>query len=119
MLVFDTHQYIKNLMESGVPQEQAEVHADELKNIITQDLATKQDLENTELRLNAKIDSSVKDLDAKIDSSVKDLDTKIDSSVKELRGEIQDVKHEINLLKWMIGFVFAGILSLMAKTFFG
>ena len=90
MLVFDTHQYIKNLMESGVPQEQAEVHADELKNIITQDLATKQDLGNTELRLNAKIDSSAKEL-----------------------------KHEINLLKWMFGFIFASILSLMVKAFFG
>ena len=31
---------------------------------------------------------------------------------------IAELKHEINLLKWMMGVVIAGILSLVLKAFF-
>jgi hypothetical protein len=37
------------------------------------------------------------------------------SDVKELELELSA---EINLLKWMMGFVLAGILSLIARAFF-
>lgn len=31
---------------------------------------------------------------------------------------LAELKYEINLLKWMLGFVLAGILSLVVKAFF-
>lgn len=35
-----------------------------------------------------------------------------------LRLEMADMKADLRLLKWMLGFVIAGILSLILKTFF-
>lgn len=36
----------------------------------------------------------------------------------EIKSELSQTRSDIRLLQWMIGFVFAGILSLVAKTFF-
>jgi uncharacterized protein (DUF1499 family) len=36
----------------------------------------------------------------------------------EIKTEISQIRSDLRLLQWMIGFVFAGILSLVAKTFF-
>lgn len=44
-LVFDTHQYIKKLREAGMPEKQAEVQSEALKEIIDNNLATKNDIE--------------------------------------------------------------------------
>jgi hypothetical protein len=50
----------------------------------------------------------------------KDLATKAD--IQLVRAEIQQVKTELKaenqLLRWMIGFIFAGVASLVLKTFF-
>jgi len=35
-----------------------------------------------------------------------------------LRGDITDVRGEQKLHRWMLGFVFAGVLSLVVKAFF-
>ncbi len=51
MLVFDTHAYVKSLQSVGFTEEQAEVQANALKTLVENDLATKQDLKELELRL--------------------------------------------------------------------
>ena len=48
---FDTHSYVKRLVASGVPESQAEVHAEVLVSLLSEELATKQDLKELELRL--------------------------------------------------------------------
>ncbi len=50
-LAFDTHAYVKKLRAVGVPEEQAEVHAEMISGLITEQLATKRDLMEMELRL--------------------------------------------------------------------
>ncbi|MEA1968948.1 MAG: coiled-coil domain-containing protein [Thermodesulfobacteriota bacterium] len=61
-ITFDTHIFIKKLKNIGCPEEQAEVHAEVLKDAFNEfsasqrkELATKQDLKNTELKLDARI----------------------------------------------------------------
>ncbi|MGD0281188.1 MAG: DUF1640 domain-containing protein [Dissulfurispiraceae bacterium] len=90
--IFDTLQYAKRLKEAGVPEKQAEVQAEALREIEQSrldELATKQDLKVTK---------------------------------QELKQEIallrEELKGEIKLLKWMMGAVLAGIVSLVLKTFF-
>ena len=51
MLIFDTHAYVKSLQSVGFTEEQAEVQANALKTLVENDLATKQDLRELELRL--------------------------------------------------------------------
>ncbi len=43
-VAFDTLTYVRRLREVGVPQEQAEAHAEALAAAVTETLATKQDL---------------------------------------------------------------------------
>ena len=50
-IAFDTLAYAKKLIEAGFTQEQAEVQAEALAEIIDERLATKQDLRELEMRL--------------------------------------------------------------------
>lgn len=44
-VAFDTHAYVKKLKAAGVPEEQAEVHAETIAHLIEGELATKRDIE--------------------------------------------------------------------------
>ena len=50
-LTFDTHGFVKRLTAAGMPEPQAEVLAQEQTNLIENNLATKRDLTELELRL--------------------------------------------------------------------
>ena len=50
MAIFDTLGYARFLREGGVPQEQAETHAEAARQFIMADMATKDDL-NTALEM--------------------------------------------------------------------
>ena len=45
MFVFDSHEYIEDLISKGSSKELAEAHARQFKKIIESDLATKNDLQ--------------------------------------------------------------------------
>lgn len=80
-ITFDTVKLVKKLRGAGFNEEQAEAVAEALKEAHqtgVEDLATKHDLKELELKVMA----------------------------------------EINLLKWMMGFVLVGIVSLVLKAFF-
>ena len=50
-IVFDTHAFVKELTDAGMPEPQAEVLARTHAKLIDEKLATKQDLKALELRL--------------------------------------------------------------------
>ncbi len=50
-IVFDTHAFVKELTDAGMPEPQAEVLARTHAKLIGEKLATKQDLKELELRL--------------------------------------------------------------------
>ena len=54
-LVFDTLDFANKLKAAGVPDRQAEVQAEAIAGIITENLATKQDLREMELRITTKL----------------------------------------------------------------
>src|ERR1700710_1727792 len=74
---FDTHDYITQLIASGIPIEEAEAHAKALGKAMNSELAKKTDL-------------------------------------NAFRTE---VKGQFELLKWMMGFVLAGIAAMVFKMF--
>src|SRR4051812_27750865 len=72
---FDTLGYSKRLREAGVPNPQAEAHADAAREFIMIELVTKQgllavrqDLQDTELRLQGAINALEAKLQARIDT---------------------------------------------------
>ena len=50
-LTFDTHAFVKELTQAGMPEEQAEVLARSQATLIDEKLATKRDLKGLEMRL--------------------------------------------------------------------
>ena len=57
-IAFDTLAYAKKLKAVGVPDQQAEIQAETFAEIIDANLATKRDLKELELRLEAQIKES-------------------------------------------------------------
>ena len=56
-LAFDTHAFVKELTEAGMPEAQAEVLARSQATLIDEKLATKRDLKELELRLTLRLGS--------------------------------------------------------------
>ncbi len=54
-VAFDTHHFVKRLTEAGMPEQQAEVLAEEQTHLIESHLATKQDIKELEARLRQDI----------------------------------------------------------------
>ena len=55
MLAFDTHKFVKELTAAGMKTAQAEVLANSYATLLTDRIATKDDLKALEDRLNARI----------------------------------------------------------------
>jgi len=53
----DTLAYSKRLRENGVPQEQAEAHAEAVREFVMADLATRTDLQALSAHFDAKLDN--------------------------------------------------------------
>ena len=93
-ITFDTHKIVKRLEASGIPTAQAEATVDafaEMVDTTKDDLATKSDV-------------------GALKSELERLEHRVDIKFGE-------VKAELMLMKWMMGFVFAGVISLVLKAF--
>lgn len=93
--MFDTLTYANKLKEAGFTERQAQAQAEALVSIVDSNLATKHDIEN--LRHDTKLEIEL------LHRGLKEF---------EIKTEGQFI-----LLKWMLGFVLAGILSLVLKIF--
>ncbi len=58
-IIFDTHAYVKKLKAVGFSEEQAEVQAETIAELVNEQLATKRDLKELELRLTIKLGAIV------------------------------------------------------------
>ncbi len=90
-ITFDTLKFAQRLEQSGIPRNQAEAFAEAQKDFL--DEITKVELANK-------------------------------NDIKDIRNDIQSIRlkmveqyGQFALLKWMIGFLIAGILSLVIKAF--
>jgi len=91
-ITFDTLKFAQRLEQAGVPRNQAEAFAEAQKDFldeITQaDLATKNDI------------------------------NVIRNDIQTIRLKMVEHDGQFALLKWMMGFLIAGVLSLVIKAFF-
>jgi len=70
---FDTHAYVKRLIAAGVPESQAEVHAQAFVEVVIEQLATKQDLALQSQDIRAEIEK----LRAEMHAALKDLELRL------------------------------------------
>lgn len=87
-VAFDTHAFVKQLRESGFEEAQAEALVEAFRK------AQEVHLEELATRYD-----------------LKELELKIDNKLEAIKGEI-------NLIKWMMGILLAGTVSLILKAFF-
>ena len=99
-IVFDTHRFIKRLVDTGMDERTAEVLADEQVNLLNGNLATKYDLTEVDARLQTKI--------AEVEARLTEANLLTRQSIAEL---------ETRLLKWMVGLLIAqtGIVVTLNK----
>ena len=106
-LAFDTHKFVKDLTRHGMPDKQAEVLADHYASLLTDRLATKEDLFGLRTELKGDNKSLRKDLDNKIEALRtelkgdigglrKDLDNKIETLRTEVKGNIGALRKDMD-----------------------
>ena len=91
-LIFDTHAFVKQLTEAGMPEPQAEVLARTQAALIDERLATKDDLQALELRLS----NQIKELEARLIDQNKELDLRLSGQIKELDSRLTNQNKELD-----------------------
>ena len=71
--VFDTLAYAKKLKEAGVPEKQAEIHAEAIVEIVEDKLATKRDLKDLEVA----VQRDIKELEVTVQRDIKELELRL------------------------------------------
>lgn len=96
---FDTHAYVKRLKAAGFSEQQAEAQAElqaqVLSTLVTEKLATKEDI--------TRLENTTKEDIARLES--------------ETKQEFIRINGKLNQLNWMIGFLLAGVVSTLFKLF--
>lgn len=90
--VFDTLAFTRKLTESGMERIQSEAIASAVHEAVRGSVATQQDM-----------------------ALVRD---DLDKGKSELRLELQAVRADVLVLKWMTGAIVAGVAALVSKAFF-
>ena len=83
-LAFDTHKFMKDLTRNGMPDKQAEVLADHYASLLTDRLATKEDL----FGLRKELKGDIGALDQRITHEISGLR-------KELKGDIEALRKDM------------------------
>ena len=96
---FDTLAFAKRLRGGGIPDTQADVHAEAAREFIMAELATKSDLEVVRRELDTSIQTVRKDLEASIQSVKQELEASIHSLRKDMEANIASVREEIRTLR--------------------
>jgi len=97
-IAFDTLAYARRLRDAGFSEQQAEGQAQALAAAMTDTLATKQDLVELELRIDARfkqVDAHFQQVDARFDYLEKHLDTRL--AEQDARNEIRFTELEKRL----------------------
>ena len=113
LLAFDTHKFIKDLSSAGMNIEQAEVLADHYTNLLTDRIATKEDV----ALLRKDMAHLKQDLEVKIVSGEERLEGKMVSLEERLEGKIESSSKDL-LIKMLVSQIgIAGlIIAILSYT---
>ena len=87
-LAFDTHRYVKRLIAVGMPENQAEVIADEQRALIEDQLATKQDIKALEAATKQDIAATRREI-KELETTIKALEVNTRRDIKESEAATQ------------------------------
>jgi phage host-nuclease inhibitor protein Gam len=122
---FNALQYARQLEATGVPKNQAEVHANTLAQVLD-NYADLNDLKRevasavsaTETRLRAEIAASEARLEGKIAAGASALSSEMAGVETRLSADIRILRAELTRLRWMNGVVIALSIAILAQGYF-
>ena len=104
----DTHAFVKELTQAGMPEAQAEVLARSQATLIDEKLATKQDLKELE----AHLTRDLKELEARLTRDLKELEDRRTRDMRELELRL---KHDLTLRLGSMMVVAVGAVAALVK----
>ena len=93
-LTFDTLTYVKRLKSVGVPEPQAEVQAEIIIELITEQLATKQDFYALKRDIK-ELDLKITAVETSLKRDMKDMDLKITAVEASLKRDMKELDLKI------------------------
>ena len=111
-LTFDTHAFVKELTQAGMPEEQAEVLARSQAMLIDEKLATKQDLKELEMRLVR----DMKELETNLKRDMKELEMRLTRDMQEMELRL---KHDLTVRLGSMMVVAVGVIAALVKLLSG
>ena len=76
---FDSLGYAKKLRDAGVPQDQAEAHAEAAREFVMTELVTRHDLDSSIAAVRHDLETARRELQSTIDTVRRDVEAKIDN----------------------------------------
>ncbi len=92
-IAFDTLAYANKLKKAGIPDEQAEVHAAAIAEIVNEQMATKRD---------------IKELETALRHDIKEMDT-------ALRHDIKEMEMRLTIRMGAMAVVVIGVITTLVK----
>ncbi|WP_040335221.1 DUF1640 domain-containing protein [Candidatus Magnetobacterium casense] len=101
-LIFDTHAYVKKLKAVGFTEEQAEVQAEAMSDLIEEGLATKRDL---------------KELEVALKRDMKDLEVALKRDMDLLRRDMKELELRLSVRLGTIMAAGIAAIAVLMKLF--
>ncbi|MGC6535346.1 MAG: hypothetical protein ACON4V_07365 [Parvibaculales bacterium] len=95
---FDAHRFVKRLVESGLAEETAEVLADEQSRLLTDNLATKNELDTGLAAVRADLEVGLAGVRADLETGLTDVRADFEKGLAAT---------EARLMRWMAGLLIA------------
>ena len=122
-IVFDTHRFIKRLVETGIDERTAEVLAEEQVSLLNSNPANKFQLAEVDLRLSkqiAEIDLRVTEAESRLSARISEVEAGLSARISEVEAGLLKklAELETRLLKWMVGLLVAqsGLVVTLIKV---
>ena len=112
-LAFDTLKYANKLKTAGIPEQQAEVQAEAMAELVTEKLATKQDLHVLEERMTAK----VSELETRMTTKVNELEMRMTAKIDGLDMKLGFLESRITIKLGGMVAASMGTLVILLKLF--
>ena len=92
-LKYDSLGYAQELKEAGVPEALANIQAKVLFRVIDQQLVTKQDIKELEVKFGYEI----KELEVKLEVKIKELEVKLSHDIQNVQRDIKETEAKLTL----------------------
>jgi len=121
-VMFDTQKFVKRLQAAKFPPEQAEAQSDAMREVLETAFSSHakelQDISNRAVEsLDSKTEKALVVLKHDVNERFARTDAKIDKLEAKVDTRLAEMKGELILLKWMLGALVAGVVTLLVRTF--